>query len=96
MHDHDLIKGVRFLTLEKLSSKELYSILITKFTNKPSSNVYFEKIFPNMKLDWRKIYILPRITTVKKYLRFFQYKILNNISFLNKKLFIFQKKNTPL
>ena len=57
IHDHDLIKGARFLTLEKLSSKELYSILITKFTNKASSNIYFEKIFPNMKFDWRKIYI---------------------------------------
>ena len=96
IHDHHLIKGARFLTLEKLSSKELYSILITKFTNKPSSNVYFEKIFPNMKLDWRKIYILPRITTVNTYLRSFQYKILNNILFLNKKLFVFRKKNTPL
>ena len=96
MHDHDLIKGARFLTLEKLSSKELYSILITKFTNKPSSNVYFEKIFPNMKLDWRKIYILPHITTVITYLHSFQYKILNNILFLNKKLFVFRKKNTPL
>ena len=49
-----------------------------------------------MKLDWRKIYILPRITTVNTYLHFFQYKILNNILFLNKKLFAFRKKNTPL
>ena len=49
IHYLHLIKGARILTLEKLSSKELYSILITKFTNKPSSNVYFEKIFPNMK-----------------------------------------------
>ena len=45
IHDHHLIKGARILTLEKLSSKELYSILITKFTNKPSSNVFFEKTF---------------------------------------------------
>ena len=45
IHDHHLIKGVQILTLEKLSSKELYSILITKFTNKPSLNVYFEKSF---------------------------------------------------
>ena len=51
IHDHNLIKGARILTLEKLSSKESYSILITKFTNKPSSNVCFTKIFPNMKLD---------------------------------------------
>ena len=67
IHDHHLIKKARILTLEKLSSKELYSILITKFKNKPSSNVYFEKILPNMKLDWIKIYILPRITTVNTY-----------------------------
>ena len=48
IHDHHLIKGTRISTLEKLSSKEFYSILITKFTKKPSSNFYFEKIFPNM------------------------------------------------
>ena len=96
IHDHHLIKGARILTLEKLSSKELYSILITKLTNKPSSNVYFEKIFPNIKLNWRKIYILPRITTINTYLRSFQYKILNSILFLNRKLSVFRKKNTPL
>ena len=50
IQDHHLTKGARLLTFEKLSFKELYSILITKFTNKPSnvSNVYFEKIFPNI------------------------------------------------
>ena len=89
IHDHHLTKGALMLTLEKLSSKELYSILITKFTNKPSSNVYFEKTFPNIKFNWRKIYILPRITTINTYLCSFQYKIFNNILFLNKKLFIF-------
>ena len=30
IHDHHLIKGARILPLEKLSSKELYSILIKK------------------------------------------------------------------
>ena len=30
IHEDHLIKGARILTLEKLSSKELYSILITK------------------------------------------------------------------
>ena len=50
-HDHLLFKGTRVLTLEKLSSKELSSVLITKFTSKPSSNVYFEKILSNMKFD---------------------------------------------
>ena len=49
-----------------------------------------------MKFSWRKIYILPCITTINTYLRSFQYKILNNILFLNKKLFVFRIKNTPL
>ena len=49
-----------------------------------------------MKFDRKKIYILPRITTINTYLYSFQYKILNNILFLNKKLFVFGMKNTPL
>ena len=61
IQDHHLIKWVQILTREKLSSKELYSILITKFTNKPSSNVYFEKVFLNMEFDWKNIYILPHV-----------------------------------
>ena len=44
-----------------------------------------------MKFAWREIYILPRITTINTYLRPYQYKILNNISF-----FFFRMKNTPL
>ena len=48
IHDHHLIKGARILSLEKLPFKEFCSILMTKVTNKPSSNVYFEKIFLNM------------------------------------------------
>ena len=93
---HHLIKGALIITFEKLSSKELYSILIKEFTNRPSPNVYFEKIFPNMKFDWRKIYISPRILTINSYLRSFQYKILINILFLNEKLFVFRLKNLPL
>ena len=44
IQDYHLIKGALILTIEKLSFREFYSILITKFTNKPSSNVYFQKI----------------------------------------------------
>ena len=86
IHDHHLIKGARILTLEKLSSEELYSMLITKVIDKPSSNVYFENVFPNTKFDWTKMDILNRIKTINMYLRSFQYKILNRILFLNQKL----------
>ena len=86
IQDHHLIKGARILTLEKLSSEELYSMLITKVIDKPSSNVYFENVFPNTKFDWTKMDILNRIKTVNMYLRSFQHKILNRILFLNQKL----------
>ena len=40
-----------------------------KFINKLLSNVYVEKNVPNMKFDWRKIYILPGIITIETYLK---------------------------
>ena len=48
IHDCHVIKGSRILTLNKLSSTEIYSILISKFQNKPSSNFYFENLFMTM------------------------------------------------
>ena len=45
VQDHHLVKGARILTLGKLSANKLYSILTLKFTNKHSSNSYFEKFF---------------------------------------------------
>ena len=91
-----IIKWEWILTLEQFSSEELYWILVTKFTNKALSNVCFEKIFPNMKFDWRKIYVLPRIITINTYLCSFQYKIFNKILFFNKKVFVFRMKKTKL
>ena len=44
-HDHHLIKGSRVITLDKLASTEIYSILIFKVQNKPPSNIYFENLF---------------------------------------------------
>ena len=80
------IKGSRILILEKLTSKELYQILISSRTNKVTSVTYFETKFNANSLDWTKIFILLRLTTYNTYLRFFQYKILHNILFLNKNL----------
>ena len=77
IHAHHLIKGSRILILEKLTSKELYQILISSRTNKVTLVTYFETKF-----------ILPRLTTYNTYLLSFQYKILHNIVFLNKKLYL--------
>ena len=58
IHDHHLIKGSRVLTLDKLTSSEIYSILILKVQNKPSSNIYFENLFNDYNIDWTAIYML--------------------------------------
>ena len=96
IHGHHLTKGSRILILEKLASKELYQMLISSRTNKVTSVTYFETKFNANNLDSTKMFILPRLTTYNTYLRSFQYKILHNILFLNKKLYLSGKTKSPL
>ena len=53
-------------------------------------------MFENTTLDWSKIYLSPRLATIDTTLRSFQYKILNNALFLNRKLYTFGITNTGL
>ena len=94
--NHQVIKGTRILPFDKLSSEEINLILISNIVNKPTSNIYFEKLFENTTLDWKKTYLLPRLATIDTTLRSFQYKILNNVLFLNKKLYTFGITNNAL
>ena len=95
IHDHHLLKGSRVMTLDELTSTEIYSILISKVQNKPSSNIY-ENLFTDYNIDWTAIYMLPRLVTYNTYMQSFQYKILNNVLFLNKKLHNFGIKSSSL
>ena len=79
-----------------MSSKEIYSILIESTDSKPSSQMYYKNIFQNSNLDWKTIYMLPRIVTKDSRLQVFQYKLLNNVLYLNKMLFRFGKIDSPL
>ena len=91
IHDHHLIKGSSVITLDKLTSTVIYTTLISKIRNKPSSNTYFENLFNGCNIDWTAIYMLPRLATCNTYMRSFQYKILNNVLFLRKKLDTWKK-----
>ena len=70
--------------------------IFSNIVNKSTPNIYFEKLFGNTILDWDKIYLRPRLGTINTTLRSFQYKILNNVLFLNKKLYTFGITNTAL
>ena len=86
--------NARILLLEKLSSRHIYNILIKTLFKTPTAQLLFDNKFDVP--DWKKIYLLPRDVTVDAYTRIFQYKILNNILFLNKKLFLFGIVDSPL
>ena len=100
--NYDVIKEARILPTGKVSCKEIYSILILNILNKPTSNIYFEKLFESTTVNWSKSYLLPCLTIVDSTLRSFQYKILNNLLFLNKNLIqnsnnlLFLNKNLTL
>ena len=72
----------------------MYSILISNIVNKPIPDIYFENFFENTTLYWNKIYLSPLLATIDTTLRSFQYKILNSVFFLNKKLYTFGITNT--
>ena len=62
----------------------------------PTSQQCFKILFPHLNLDWKLIYLLPRILTKNTSLRAFQYKVLNNVLYLNHKLFQFKVSTTSL
>ena len=69
--NHRLMKIARILTLDKLTAREIHSILISSLKNKPTSQNYFENSFPNYNFDWKQIYLLPQIITINSYQRNF-------------------------
>ena len=71
-------------------------MLIDTNSIKPTSQTYFENLFPNFKSDWKSIYLLRKRVTIDTNLRMFQYKLLNNFLYLNNMLFRFEKVDFPL
>ena len=62
----------------------------------PRSQQYFKTLFPHLNLDWKLIYLLPQILTKNTSLRASRYKFLNNVLYLNLKLFQFKVGTTSL
>ena len=68
IHDHQLIKGSKVIALDKLTSTEICSVLISKVLNKPSSNIYFGNLFNDYNIDWAANCMLPRLITYNTYM----------------------------
>ena len=59
---------------------------------KPTAQIYFEKIFQNPELEWKDIYTLLISVTINTNLRIFQFKFLHNILYINVMLYKVGKK----
>ena len=55
--------------------------------DKPLCQSYHEKNFDDNDFNWKLIYRIPRIAILETKVRIFQYKLLKNVLYLNKKLF---------
>ena len=76
----------RKLLLKRLSGKEIYTLLLSRIWEKPSSEEKIEQMLGINDLNWAKIYILGRRITIDSYSRQFYFKLTHNILFLNKSL----------
>ena len=67
----------------------MFIILIESGDSKPFSQLYYKIFIQNLNLDWKTIYVLPCIVTKESRLQIFQYKLLNNVLYLNQMFFRF-------
>ena len=93
--DMHLNKKDSIVSLKNLDSKELYPFFLDKIVTTPTSQIYFGRLFGPI-LNWDKIYLDPCIVTKDSYIHIFQYKLLNNILFLNSRLFHLNFSDSPL
>ena len=91
-----LIKKTKFTPLK--SSEQINFILFPyrwEILCLPHKNI-LKFFFPSLSFTWKNVYVLPRIVTINNRLRVFQYKVLNNVLYLNKHPYIFKLSDTKL
>ena len=84
------------IDLSKVTSKLLYNKFKTKKQTPPPPQKKMKSKYPQLAVDWKKIYSLPFTVTVETKIREFQYKLLNDIVYTNDKLFRFKMIESPL
>ena len=68
--NHHLMKSNQIHSVEKVTAKELYLILLQYETTTQTSQNYFESTFKELTLQWKHIYTVPRIITISSKSKF--------------------------
>ena len=92
----ELIIAGKVIDLAKVTSKLVYNAFRSLKQTPATAKTKISKIYPDLAIDWKKLYSLAFETTLDTKLREFQYKILNVIIFTNKKLHRFKMVDSPL
>ena len=80
---------------KKLSTRDIYDLIIRKRIKEPSAKANIERRIDNFTINWEEVYTRIYTTTIDSYTRYFQYKILNNILYLNRDLHRFKLIESP-
>ena len=76
-------KTLANIVIPNMKVKEVYAKLLVQ---KPMSQKTIEKSLGNDDINWQEVYMIPRKVSISSSVRIFQYKILNNILYWNRKI----------
>ena len=82
--------------LPNLTVNETYKTLIRPLVKQPSAQKFIESVLQRNDIDWATVYLLPQKTTIESRMHIVQYKILNNILYLNNRLYKYGYIEFPL
>ena len=88
--------GGNFYGIAKVKTSMIYNALFQKRFVPPTSKNKFSHTFDISEEDWLKIYSLAGKCSIDSKPRIFQYKMLNNALYLNKRLFQSKLAENPL
>ena len=91
-----LLMVTRELPLEKLTSKYIYTLKLSKIKEPPSSQITIMGKIQENDLNWNLIYTNGRLCSRDSYTRSFYFKCAHNILYLNERLFKFKKAPSQL
>ena len=87
----------KFIPINSVTAKSVYNFRIShKFSPPTSKKLLSTKFNIEDQKTWSSVYLLPASATLETKIRMFQYKILNNILYLNQRLYHMKLVASPL
>ena len=77
----------KVIDISSLTSRQIYGDLVYSKYRAPNAPQYFISKFGQNDIEWSQVYLIPHSTSIDMKTRIFQFKILNNILYLNARLY---------